>query len=222
MITSPIPLFPLGLVLLPGAVVPLHIFEPRYRALLADVAAGTRCFGLITVPAGTAESELPAGRIGCIARVSAVDTLPDGRANIVIEGGERFRFETYLEAGTPYRVGHVAAFDDAADDVSDLARSGTALRELAARVISATMTIQDVRRELPVFNDDNAMLAFQIAPLLQLGDDVLYAVLAERSPVARLQRIDTVLRAGLDALEAAAERHTRAKSNGHHHGPPPT
>ena len=87
MITSPIPLFPLGLVLLPGAVVPLHIFEPRYRALLSDVTAGTRCFGLITVPAGTAESELPAGRIGCIARVSAVDTLPDGRANIVIEGG---------------------------------------------------------------------------------------------------------------------------------------
>jgi Lon protease-like protein len=220
-ITSPIPLFPLGLVLLPGAVVPLHIFEPRYRDMLRDVTAGASCFGLITVPDGVAESELPAGRIGCMARVSAVQTLPDGRSNIVIEGEERFRFETYLEAGTPYRLGHVAPFEDLTDDDASLANAGDVVRTLATRIISASMTVQDVGGEPPVLDSDNTTLAYQVAALLHLSDDALYGLLAARSPLARLTQLETALRDGVDAVEAAAERHMRGKSNGHLHDPPP-
>jgi Lon protease-like protein len=95
-LTSPIPIFPLGLVLFPGAVVPLHLFEPRYRAMLMDVGTTTKRFGIIAPPNGTGEADLPAGRIGCVAEITSIEMLPDGRANILVEGCERFRFETYL------------------------------------------------------------------------------------------------------------------------------
>ncbi len=221
MITSPLPLFPLSLVLLPGAVVPLHIFEPRYRAMLGDVTARTQCFGLIALPDGIGEEDLPSGRVGCIARVTAVDTMADGRANIVIVGEARFRFETYLDAGTPYRMGHVGSYDDTTDDPQKLAPAAAALRELAGRAIRASMTMHDVASEAPLLETDDAALSFQVAHLLNLGDAARYELLTERSPLKRVRLLDGPLRAGLDALESGAELHTRAKTNGHHHGPPP-
>jgi Lon protease-like protein len=220
-ITTPLPLFPLRLVLLPGAVVPLHIFEPRYRAMIRDVTEGTRCFGLISPPPDTAEADLPAGRVGCIAHVTAVDTLPDGRSNIMIEGQERFRFETWVEAGTPYRVGHVAAFDDAPDDAVALALAAARVRDLAQRALRASMVIHDVTTDPPTFDADDAGLSFQVAHMLRLADSALYALLADRSALGRLARLETALRAGLGDMEGSAELHTRAKTNGHHHGPPP-
>ena len=83
-----LPIFPLGVVLFPGTPLPLHIFEPRYRQMLADCLAGDRRFGI--TPAGT-DDELPEpGTVGCIAEVRVNQELPDGRSNIVVLGGERF------------------------------------------------------------------------------------------------------------------------------------
>ncbi len=218
MITTPIPLFPLGLVLLPGATVPLHIFEPRYRQMLRDVTAGTRCFGLIAPPADTAESDLPAGRIGCIACITEMETLPDGRANILVEGRERFRFETYLEAGTPYRLGHIAPIDDLVNDALALSLAADSVRALARRAVRASMTIHEIRGELPEFADDAAALSFEVAQLLQASTTTMYGLLAERSPLERLTRIDALLRIGLDDLEIEAELYLRSKLNGEHDG----
>ena len=85
-----LPLFPLGLVLFPGTAIPLHLFEPRYRQMLADVQAGDRRFGIVCAMEGVGERELPAGRIGCVAEVTEAHTMPDGRSNIVVVGRERF------------------------------------------------------------------------------------------------------------------------------------
>lgn len=220
-ITTPIPLFPLGLVLLPGATVPLHIFEPRYRQMLRDVNAGTRCFGLIAPPADTAEGDLPAGRVGCIACITEMETMPDGRSNILIEGHQRFRFETYLDAGTPYRLGHIAPVEDVTDDTLSLSLAADEVRALARRAVRASMTIHEIRAELPVLTDDPSALAFEVAQLLQASTNTLYGLLAERSPLARLTQIDALLRVGLDDLELEAELHLRSKMNGEHDGQPP-
>ena len=225
MITTPLPLFPLRLVLLPGAVVPLHIFEPRYRALIRDITEGNsakRQFGLIAPPEDTSEAELPSGRIGCVAKLLSVESLPDGRSNIVIEGGERFRFETYLDADTPYRMGHVDAYTDSSDNAAAVAVSAALVRDLAARVISATIAVHDAKADAPEFESNDAALSFQVAHLMQLGDDRLYAILAERSPLARLRQLFGLLESKVGTIEGAAELHIRAKTNGHHHGPPPT
>jgi Lon protease-like protein len=220
-ISSPIPVFPLGLVLLPGATVPLHLFEPRYRAMLSDVSGTTQRFGLIATPADTAEADLPAGRIGCVALITAQETLPDGRSNIVIVGTDRFRFETYLETGTPYRVAHVVEWNDLPDEPLALTAAAARVRVLAHRVIAASMTLQDIPGAPPDPGDDPAALSFQIAQMLRMDNEALYRLLAERSAIARLLELESALGERLTRLETGAELHTRAKTNGHHHGSPP-
>jgi Lon protease-like protein len=218
--TSPLPLFPLGLVLLPGATVPLHIFEPRYQAMLRDVTSSGGGFGIIAPPDGVHEADVPSGRIGCIAQVLAVEPLPDGRANITVRGGQRFRFERYIDAGTAYRMGDVTPHEDVPDDAAALARTAEHVRACAQRVLRASMTVRDASGDAPVLASDATTLSFDVAHLLRANKDVLYGMLEERHPLTRLQRLDALLGSVLPDLEAAAELHVRARTNGHHHGHP--
>jgi Lon protease-like protein len=97
-----IPVFPLaGALLFPGTQLPLHIFEPRYRAMVRDALASDRLIGMIQPRDG---SEPPAlFDIGCIGRISASDELEDGRFNIVLEGISRFRVAREAVVETLYR-----------------------------------------------------------------------------------------------------------------------
>lgn len=97
-----ISVFPLaGAILLPGMQLPLHIFEPRYRALVGDALARDRMIGMIQ-PSGRGENpELFA--VGCLGRIEDVEALEDGRYNIVLEGLQRFTVERELEVTTPFR-----------------------------------------------------------------------------------------------------------------------
>ena len=97
-----VPIFPLaGALLFPGSQLPLHIFEPRYRAMVRDALASD---GLIAMVQPRDEEEPPAlFDIGCIGRISACDELDDGRYNIVLEGLSRFRIAREAEVETPYR-----------------------------------------------------------------------------------------------------------------------
>jgi Lon protease-like protein len=97
-----IPIFPLaGALLFPGTQLPLHIFEPRYRAMVRDALASDGLIGMIQ-PRGEGD---PPGlfEVGCIGRISASDELDDGRFNIVLEGVTRFRIAREAEVETPYR-----------------------------------------------------------------------------------------------------------------------
>src|SRR2546426_12088667 len=102
-----LPIFPLpGAVLLPHALVPLHIFEPRYRKMTQDCAAGLRVLALANIPDERAAAErpprvLPAIGIGVLARV---DRLPDGRFNVVLRGVQRAVIERELPTAEPYRL----------------------------------------------------------------------------------------------------------------------
>jgi Lon protease-like protein len=102
-----IALFPLsGVVLFPGLQLPLHIFEPRYRAMVQDVLIRDRQIGMIQPrPHGTGLSpEKPAlYDIGCLGRITDVEALEDGRFNIVLEGVARFRILRELDVSTPFR-----------------------------------------------------------------------------------------------------------------------
>ena len=87
-----LPLFPLPLVLFPGVPLPLHIFEPRYRQLLADIRVNDNLFGLSFFDPESGESDAPpVGHIGCVAEVTEAESLPDGRANIMSVGLIRYR-----------------------------------------------------------------------------------------------------------------------------------
>ncbi|MCU0618829.1 MAG: LON peptidase substrate-binding domain-containing protein [Gemmatimonadaceae bacterium] len=219
--TLRLPLFPLGLVLFPGADAPLHIFEPRYRQLLADVTAGDRRFGLVPPPPDTPERAIAAGRIGAVAQVGAVEMLPDGRADIVVSGIERFVFQGWVDDPAPYRVGLVEPFDDEPEPADALAPAAVRVRELALRALLATFALRDLPGEPATLADEPAALSFQVAAMLSLDADDRYALLASRRAGDRLALLEARLGAGVRTVEARAELHQRAKTNGHSHGPIP-
>ncbi len=104
-----IPLFPLpGVVLLPGTLLPLHIFEPRYRAMIKHALAGDRTVGIALLAAGAdpMESSPPIHPIGGAGRIVEAEELEDGRYNIVLEGRFRYRVITE-EPPAPYRLASV-------------------------------------------------------------------------------------------------------------------
>ncbi len=111
-----IPVFPLaGALLFPRAQLPLHIFEPRYRAMVRDALATNQLIGMIQ-PRGSGEPpEL--FEVGCIGRIAGAEELDDGRFNIVLEGLGRFRVAREAEVDTLYRQvdAERGGFDDSAE-----------------------------------------------------------------------------------------------------------
>lgn len=210
-----IPLFPLPLVLFPSAPLPLHIFEPRYRQLLADCLAGDRRFGIVFRPEGVPERELPPGHVGCVARIESSEPLPDGRSNVLVVGERRFVIERMLAAEAPYHEAMVRDFDDEDDAATEaLGPLAAHVRELFERVGRAARALADEREALPPLPDDPALLSFAIAALIDLDPSRRQRLLASRSPEARLRDLERTLGGALGNLELRAEVHVRAKENG--------
>ena len=209
-----LPLFPLPLVLFPGAPLPLHIFEPRYRQLLSDCLDGDSRFGIVFRPEGAGETDLEAGRVGCVAEVDDAHTLPDGRSNIVVHGVRRFALQRFVASPTPYHVGEVAEYDDLPEDEAALGPLATRVRELFTRVGRAARTLSDDNDPLPSLPDDPDSLSFGIAALIDIDAVQRQEILVSRLASERLDAIERLLAGAVDSLESRARVHGRAKSNG--------
>lgn len=97
-----ISIFPLpGAILFPGLQLPLHIFEPRYRALVKDALARDRRIGMIQPQ--RAEEGAPLYQVGCLGKIEEVEALDDGRFNLILTGESRFKVIRELDAATPFR-----------------------------------------------------------------------------------------------------------------------
>jgi uncharacterized protein len=104
-------IFPLsGAVLFPGMHLPLHIFEPRYRALISDVLVRDRMIGMVQ-PRGGGNNP-PLFDIGCMGKIAEVEAMEDGRYNILLEGVARFHIERELEVITAFRQVEASLFDE--------------------------------------------------------------------------------------------------------------
>jgi Lon protease-like protein len=132
MLPPTIPLFPLpNAVLFPNVFMPLHIFEPRYRAMVADTLEGDRIIGMVLLKPGFEadyEGRPPVYPVGCAGVVTHSEPLPDGRYNIVLRGIEKFRI-TGEDHSHQYRLAHV---DPIAESVPDADR--TLLRQYRQRL----------------------------------------------------------------------------------------
>ena len=158
-----LPLFPLPLVLFPGAPLPLHIFEPRYRQMLSDCVAADSRFGIVYRPEQMAESELEVGRVGCVAEVDDTHALPDGRSNIVVHGVRRFALQRFVVTPTQYQVAEVTDYDDVPEDANALAPAAKRVGELFDRVGRAARTLSDDHDPLPPLPEEPDALSFGIA-----------------------------------------------------------
>jgi Lon protease-like protein len=97
-----IPIFPLpGALLYPGLQLPLHVFEPRYRAMVSETLVRDRQIGMIQPQ--RAEEGAPLFTVGCLGKIGDVEAMEDGRYNIILEGVSRFRVLRELEVKTPFR-----------------------------------------------------------------------------------------------------------------------
>jgi Lon protease-like protein len=194
-------LFPLPLVLMPGEQAPLHIFEPRYRGLVAECLDRAEPFGLVL-----SDDEGGIREVGTRALVVEVlDRFDDGRLNIVVEGVERFRV-VGLTDGRPF----VTAEVDAVDDDLELPTPGERADALAAydRVVEAAEAeLDDLERE----GDD---LAFQIAARIDLGTEVKQQLLEMRSERERIVALAGLLDRAAEAVARDREVRHRASGNG--------
>jgi Lon protease-like protein len=208
MVTVALPTFPLGVVLLPGTTLPLHLFEPRYRQLLADVRAADSRFAILPSLPNTPERELPPGRFGCVAEVTEVEMLPDGRANILVVGRERFALTRFVEHAAPYHVCEVAFVgDEAGGSAVALAVAADELASNFRRVVKAVHTLSDNAAPVPPLPDDPAQIAWSVASMIDIELEQRYTLLADRSPASRVARVDAVLRRVLPDLELKAAMH---------------
>lgn len=203
------------MVLFPGTSAPLHIFEPRYRRMLADCLTSDGRFGLICLPAGMAERDLARGRVGTIARIDDAETLPDGRSNIAVTGEQRFSFEKFMESDAPYHVAATSPYDDFPEPTDALNQAAEQLRDRFARVAKAARTLTDDAAPVPALPDDPGVISFAVAAMVDLTTDQKQHLLQSRSPLERMQTVTAMLDMAAAPLERRAEVHSRARRNGH-------
>lgn len=163
-----LPLFPLHTVLFPGQTLPLHIFEPRYRQMIADCLQADRTFGVVLIREGV-EVGGPAKPydVGTTAKIQQVEQLDDGRMDIVTVGHERFLVQEYDFAGKPYLVGQVSFWPWSDEASGEIASSATVQRRLE-QYISLFAQASDSEIELNLLPQHPATLAALAAVVLQV------------------------------------------------------
>ena len=194
-------LFPLPLVLVPTERIPLHIFEPRYRELIGECVETDGEFGLVLATGDGAVHE-----VGTRARVAAlVETLDDGRMNVVVEGGARFRL-LELTRGRSFQTGLVedVVDEDEPVDADQRERAVAVFRQLAEAADS----------DVDVPAADSPELVWELAARVDFGIEPKQEILASTSPPQRLARLIELLEASLEAVRLEQALRERAGGNG--------
>lgn len=212
-----LPLFPLAVVLFPGTPLPLHIFEPRYRRMLADCLAGDRRFG-ITPTGGSGERPDP-GMAGCIAEVRVNQELPDGRSNIVVLGGSRFVVRQELSEPVPYFVALVEPFDDE-PGTEPAADALLRLRQEFQGYHGLLRQLHDLDPEEPGLPEEPKALSFHVSAGIECDPGVKQRLLAERSTSRRVEALLLLIPVLASGVESGLRVHRHAHGNGRGSGQP--
>jgi Lon protease-like protein len=194
------PLFPLGLVALPSEYVPLHIFEARYRTMVAECLERDRELGIVWL----SDEELKP--IGCAVAIERVlERMEDGRINILTRGTRPFRL-IERQDDLAYPAGTVEFLRDR-DEEPDEAATAAARNAYAALVVEATDAEPDAERLA-------AMTAYDMAATVDFGLEAKQGLLELRSENARLRLLAQLMRAALKRFEFVDRAQARARSNG--------
>jgi hypothetical protein len=201
-----IPLFPLpSVVLFPNVLLPLHIFEPRYRQLLADALAGDRVIGMVLLQAGWEDhyDDRPGVfPIGCAGVITHVEPLADGRSNIVLRGLTKFRIQEEGGAEKPYRLAQVESI---VEGVSRGDRERLfAIRSRLEEVVLATVSKGRRERSFPPDIPDEDLVN-ALSQYLELEPLERQALLESDGVVARAKRLLELLEMKVIAYRAPGD-----------------
>lgn len=198
------PMFPLGSPLLPTAVLPLHIFEPRYRAMAKRCTANDEPFGVVMIERG---SEVGGGDVrsdvGCLATISQHQELPDGRWVMLATGGQRIRIVEWLQ-DAPYPRALTSQWPDESAQVDEASRRAIVarlrrLRALASEVgalgttAAESAAIDDRLAQLAETSADASSWTFQLAALVPAGPFDRHNMLCAPDPLQRIAVMSGVL-----------------------------
>jgi Lon protease-like protein len=193
------PLFPLELVLLPQELVPLHIFEERYKLMIGECLDEEREFGILWL------SDDGLKQVGCSARISRVlERFDDGRLNILVEGAAPFRLLRRIE-DLPYPAGDIELLTDA--DAGDPAAAEHARRHYADLV-------EEVTETRPADDELARLDAYGMAATLDVALEAKQQLLELRSERGRLERLDSLFAEALQRIRLAERAAERASGNG--------
>jgi Lon protease-like protein len=197
------PLFPLGLVALPSELIPLHIFEERYKTMIGRCLEEQSEFGIVWL------SDDGLRPIGCACEIAEVlERLPDGRINLIARGTRPFRIDARQEE-LPYPAGVVEFLDDQPEDADTELATGAheAYSELVKQATDRTPDPADIAQ----------MSAYQMAATVEFGLDAKQGLLDLRSESARLKLVTRLFRAAIKRLDFVERAQARARSNGKVH-----
>jgi Lon protease-like protein len=192
-------LFPLGAVLVPGELMPLHIFEDRYKRLIGDCEQHGQEFALLYA------DDDGARELGCTAElVEVTERFDDGRLNIVVRGGEVVRV-VELTRGRSYITGRV----EAVPDDEEAGEEASAAVDLYRKVAEVTGNEPDA-----AISTDDAVVSYAIAARVEFPATEKLRILEQRTERGRLTVIIELLTRALENLAIAAEVKERAQTNG--------
>ena len=194
------PLFPLGLVMLPSEIVPLHIFEERYKLMIGECIEEEREFGIVWM----SDDELH--EVGCAGRITQVlERMPDGRMNILVQGTRPFRLLKRIP-DLPYPAGTVEVLDDE-EPVAPSEALGAARERYAALV-------ERVTDRRPDDEELEALDAYGMAATIEFAPGPKQRLLEERSEPRRLELVAEMLDSTLRKLDQSDQAGALAKTNG--------
>jgi Lon protease-like protein len=189
-----------NIVLFPGMPLPLHVFEPRYRKMLADALAGPKIIGMTLLKPGWEPHYQGAPAIypiGCAGKIEQAEALPDGKSNILLRGLSRFRVIEEL-GGEPYRRAHVEPLPDLPGDESSLDSLRKQLLTAIANAVDGPVALV-LQGELPHPSFVNALAqSLQLAPL-------------EKQSLLDCDTVEARYRRLLEILEFLSLEHTWGK-----------
>ncbi len=200
MAVSLLPLFPLDLVLFPGAPLPLHIFEPRYKELVAECMAQKTSFGMVRA------RENALAEVGCTAVILDVSrTYDDGRLDISTQGGQRFAVRQ-LNQERSFLRGEVTFFDDEPSQVA---------KNEIDTVIQLHQQLFEVLGQHVEVEKTYASLSFQLANELPVDLDFKQSILEMKSEAERVETLIEYYRTTIPKVEKTMRARDKASGNGH-------
>jgi uncharacterized protein len=191
MATETLPLFPLGTVLYPGLVLPLNIFEERYRQLVADLLDGPepRRFGVIAIREGREtgiDGVSALYDIGCLATVRDVTELPDGRYKLITIGTERFKLHG-LDKSKPYLLGEVELLDELVGDETETKLAVAAVQRGFRGYLDVLAAKGSATINVPELPDEPVLLSYLVAASVIIDLPERQGLLAQPSALRRLR-----------------------------------
>jgi Lon protease-like protein len=191
------PMFPLGSVLLPGEILPLHVFEPRYRRLVIDLLASEADepeFGVTLIERG---HEVGGGdartTVGTVARIVQVEAFPDDRYGVVAVGMRRIQVNAWLP-DDPYPLADVDDWPDTDADETELSLGVASALERVRHAHALAVELGDLPEGIDVdVGPDPVLASYQLVSLSPLGAADRQRLLGAESPSARLEVLDDVL-----------------------------